>query len=115
MITFPQILCGSLQMDLTFYSLVLPLNLTVVSGIPLVIMMLWAICKLITMQDLTSYPFYIFDHPNKFEACMFEIQYSHHAMNFFSMCPVIQNHHAHSKLKKVIEACDFFSMCLYCC
>ena len=56
-----------------------------------------------------------FDHPNKLEAGMFEIQYSHHAMNFFSMCPVIQNHHAHSKLKKVIEACDFFSMCLYCC
>ena len=63
MITFPQILCGSLQRDLTFYSLVLPLSLTVVSAIPLVIMMLWAICKLITMQDLTSYPYYILTIP----------------------------------------------------
>ena len=45
MITFLQILCGSLQRDLTFYSLVLPLNLIVVSGIPLVIMMLWAIVQ----------------------------------------------------------------------
>ena len=45
MMTFLQILCGSLQRDLTFYSLVLPLNLIVVSGIPLVIMMLWAIVQ----------------------------------------------------------------------
>ena len=55
MITFPPILCGSLQRDLTFYSLVLPLNLFLVSGIPLLIMILWAIYKVITMQDLTSY------------------------------------------------------------
>jgi len=53
---FPPILCTSLQRDPTFYSLVLPINILIAVGVPLVIIIFWTIHKvhrlLMTIQIL---------------------------------------------------------------
>ena len=47
--TFPPTNCDSLQSaPATFYSLVLPVNLILVSGIPLLVIIFWTIHKVIT-------------------------------------------------------------------
>ena len=43
--SFPQTNCDSLQMDPIFYSLVLPINLILVTGIPMLIIIFWVIHK----------------------------------------------------------------------
>ena len=43
--SFPPTNCDSLQMDPIFYSLVLPINLILVTGIPMLIIMFWIIHK----------------------------------------------------------------------
>lgn len=48
--TFPPIRCGSLQKDIVIYSLVLPVNLIVVTGISLLIIIFWVIHKVIIIQ-----------------------------------------------------------------
>ena len=45
---FPPILCTSLQRDSTFYSLVLPINLLIAIGVPLLIIIFWIIHKVHT-------------------------------------------------------------------
>ena len=45
---FPPILCTSLQRDPTFYSLVLPINILLAIGVPLVIIVFWTIHKVYT-------------------------------------------------------------------
>ena len=42
---FPPILCTGLQRDSTFYSLVLPINILMATGIPLLIIIFWIIHK----------------------------------------------------------------------
>ena len=42
---FPPILCTSLQSDPTFYSLVLPINIVLAIGVPLLIVLFWIIHK----------------------------------------------------------------------
>jgi len=42
---YPPILCTSLQRDPTFYSLVLPINIFLAIGIPLLIIIFWIIHK----------------------------------------------------------------------
>ena len=42
---FPPILCTSLEADATFYSLVLPINIALAIGVPLVIIIFWTIHK----------------------------------------------------------------------
>ena len=48
--TFSPIRCGSLQKDIVIYSLVLPVNLIVVTGISLLIIIFWVIHKVIIIQ-----------------------------------------------------------------
>ena len=45
---FPPILCTSWQRDPTFYSLVLPINILLAIGVPLVIIVFWTIHKVYT-------------------------------------------------------------------
>ena len=47
---FSPIRCGSLQKDIVIYSLVLPVNLIVVTGISLLIIIFWVIHKVIIIQ-----------------------------------------------------------------
>ena len=47
LIRFPPILCSGLQRDATFYSLVLPINILLAVGIPLLIIIFWTIHKVI--------------------------------------------------------------------
>jgi len=49
---FPPILCTSLQRDSTFYSLVLPINLLIAIGVPLLIIIFWIIHKVHTHTHL---------------------------------------------------------------
>ena len=44
---FPPILCTGLEKDSTFYSLVLPINILMATGIPLLIIIFWIIHKVI--------------------------------------------------------------------
>ena len=46
---FPPILCTGLQRDSTFYSLVLPINILLATGIPLLIIIFWIIHKVCTI------------------------------------------------------------------
>ena len=48
--TFHPNLCGSLQKDIIIYSLILPMNLIVVTGISLLIITFWVIHKVIIIQ-----------------------------------------------------------------
>jgi len=56
---FPPILCTSLQRDSTFYSLVLPINLLIAIGVPLLIIMFWIIHKQhgLFRMKLSKHPF----------------------------------------------------------
>ena len=45
MTRFPPILCTGLQRDATFYSLVLPINIALAIGVPLLIIIFWIIHK----------------------------------------------------------------------
>ena len=47
LIRFPPILCSGLQSDATFYSFVLPINILLAIGIPLLIIIFWIIHKVI--------------------------------------------------------------------
>ena len=47
---FPPILCTGLQRDSTFYSLVLPVNILVAIGIPLLIIIFWIIHKVMIVH-----------------------------------------------------------------
>ena len=47
LIRLPPILCSGLQRDATFYSLVLPINIFLAIGIPLLIIIFWTIHKVI--------------------------------------------------------------------
>jgi len=49
---FPPILCTSLQSDPTFYSLVLPINVLLAIGVPLLIIIFWIIYKVQTFIRL---------------------------------------------------------------
>ena len=48
--SFPPILCSALQRNFTLYSLVLPLNVIMAIGIPLLIIIFWIIHKVIACQ-----------------------------------------------------------------
>ena len=50
MTRFPPILCTGLQNDSTFYSLVLPINILMMVGIPLLIIIFWTIHKVMTAR-----------------------------------------------------------------
>ena len=53
---FPPILCTSLQRDPSFYSLVLPINILLAIGVPLVIIVFWTIHKVYTrISDAYDY------------------------------------------------------------
>ena len=49
MTRFPPILCTGLQKDSTFYSLVLPINILMIIGIPLLIIIFWTIHKVMAV------------------------------------------------------------------
>ena len=49
MTRFPPILCTGLQTDSTFYSLVLPINILMIIGIPLLIIIFWTIHKVMAV------------------------------------------------------------------
>ena len=46
--SFPPVLCTSLQSDPSFYSLVLPINIVLANGVPLLITVFWIIHKVHT-------------------------------------------------------------------
>ena len=50
---FPPITCTSLQRDPTFYSLVLPINILIGIGVPLVIIIFWTIHKVLALISCT--------------------------------------------------------------
>ena len=50
MTRFPPILCTGLKNDSTFYSLVLPINILMMVGIPLLIIIFWTIHKVMTAR-----------------------------------------------------------------
>ena len=63
LIRFPPILCSGLQSDATFYSFVLPINILLAIGIPLLIIIFWIIHKVIlctpnTMNRTFGWPQY---------------------------------------------------------
>ena len=68
MTRFPPILCTGLQKDSTFYSLVLPINILMIIGIPLLIIIFWTIHKVMAMYTHNGgWPLYIelFGHKEK--------------------------------------------------
>ena len=50
---FPPILCTGLQKNATFYSLVLPINILMAIGIPLLVIIFWIIHKVCTYMTTT--------------------------------------------------------------
>ena len=50
---FPPILCTGLQRNATFYSLVLPINILMAIGIPLLVIIFWIIHKVRTYMTAT--------------------------------------------------------------
>ena len=70
LIRFPPILCSGLESDATFYSFVLPINILLAIGIPLLIIIFWIIHKVIlctpnTMNHTFGWPqYFIFSWQN---------------------------------------------------